>query len=757
MVLFSCSNCINSMFSCSIRIESSKSFHYFLQYLCGWKCKKSYVVNINNTIFRQKLFDLGLDYVTAHNKKVPWSILKSPRNVAVAFLSGLFEGDGSCFTFGDKDQDNRLACAYYTVSDILAQDLQTLMLKFDIVCQRQTRESKISDNIQWMLRFNGEQALAVVNLLTIQVWKDIASKAHVYIRPNTYGTTYLKDTNRYKASIPNLYGKKNYYIGKYKTEKEAVEAVSNCLHKHPRGFRVKSIDLLPAQEVLYDFYLPQTHSFYGNGFIQHNSIPPDIYETVVAGFTAVSADPISNVKAHYRRQSMVESGTWDEDSEVTYQARKGNQSILSGTAGYDFQHFADYWKRYCKIIKSQGDPNKLREILGDDADAEHFNWKDYSVIRIPYELIPPGFMDDKQVARSKATIHSGIYAMEYGSVFTADSDGFFRRTLIERCVTSDQKPVCLPSGDVWFDARVRGLPGCEYVYGIDPASEKDNFSIVILELHKDHSRLVYGWSTNRSEFKKRVKIGLADKFDFYGFCARKIRGLMKVFPCAAIALDAQGGGVAVEEALHDPDKMEEGELPIWPVIDDDKEKPTDIEPGLHILHLCQFARADWTAEANHGLKKDFEDRVLLFPRFDPASLAMSSATDDFEGRQSVYDTLEDCVMEIEELKDELCTIAHTRTGTGVNARDRWDTPEIKMANGRKGRLRKDRYSSLVMANMIARGIHRTIAPLDYEVIGGFARDIDPNQNGALYHGPEWFTAGMNEGFIGGVSRNNDPF
>ena len=35
---------------------------------------------------------------------------------------------------------------------------------------------------------------------------------------------------------------------------------------------------------------------------------------------------------------------------------------------------------------------------------------------------------------------------------------------------------------------------------------------------------------------------------------------MKVFPCAEIALDAQGG-IAIMEALHDPDKIREGEVP----------------------------------------------------------------------------------------------------------------------------------------------------------------------------------------------------
>ena len=146
----------------------------------------------------------------------------------------------------------------------------------------------------------------------------------------------------------------------------------------------------------------------------------------------------------------------------------------------------------------------MEQLFGEEI-PESFDWRDYSVIRIPYELVPAGFMDDKNVARAKATIHNGIYQMEYGAVFTADSEGFFKRSLIERCVTSDGEPIMLPSGPVWFDVITRGSGGSKYVYGIDPASEQDNFSLIVLELHSDHTRIVYGWSTNRTQFKKRLK------------------------------------------------------------------------------------------------------------------------------------------------------------------------------------------------------------------------------------------------------------
>ena len=223
---------------------------------------------------------------------------------------------------------------------------------------------------------------------------------------------------------------------------------------------------------------------------------------------------------------------------------------------------------------------------------------------------------------------------------------------------------------------------------------------------------------------------------------------MQTFPPVRIGLDAQGGGVAIEEALHDPGKLKPGEKLIWPIIDYDKAKDTDSQQGLHILELVQFAKADWTAQANHGLRKDLEDKVLLFPRFDNLTLGL---TLESEGKDilstdlssPLYDSLSECILEIEELKNELTTIVMTHTSSGANARDRWDTPEVKTSNGRKGRLRKDRYSSLVIANMLARQMSRTLAAPEYNVIGGNLKDVVPS-NGQLYKGPDWFVNGAND-------------
>ena len=469
------------------------------------------------------------------------------------------------------------------------------------------------------------------------------------------------------------------------------------------------------------------------------SIPREIFENVVAGFAAVSASPIENVKRIASNKKSVELGEKtqkelmeEEDGEM------GNQIILSGTAYYDFNHFSEYWKKWKQIINSKGEERKLGEMFGEDGIPKGFDWTQYSIIRIPFELLPEGFMDAAQVARSKATVHSGIYEMEFGACFSSDSNGFFKRSLIESCVASPENSISLPSGEVQFQAMLRGNPETKYVYGIDPASEVDNFSIVVMEMHEDHSRIVYCWTTNRGRHKEQLKAGVVSETDFYSYCARKIRDLMKIFPCEEIALDAQGGGIAVMEALHDKDKIQEGEVALWPTIDENKEKDTDGNPGLHILEMIQFAKSDWVNEANHGLRKDFEDKAVLFPYFDAATIGLAISDDKLKGR--VYDTLEDCVMEIEELKDELSMIIMSQTPAG---RDKWDTPEVKLPGGRKDRLRKDRYSALIMANMSARTIHRYPAPPPYEIVGGFATGAS-SDGGPDYSGPSWFTEGVKD-------------
>lgn len=456
----------------------------------------------------------------------------------------------------------------------------------------------------------------------------------------------------------------------------------------------------------------------------------EIFETVLAGFGNVSAAPADVVKRRAAEDEAKRRGI-DEILLGNDALAMGNQIILCGTAFYDFNHFADYWKKYKQIINSKGDLRKVKELF-PEGTPNGFNWRDYSILRIPYDVLPRGFMDEGNVARSKASVHSGIFNMEWGAVFVTDSNGFFKRSLIESCVTNEHNEVVLPSGPVVFDAMIKGSPTSRYIMAIDPASEIDNFCIVILELHPDHRRVVHCWTTTRQSHSERVKLGLTTEDNFYSYAARKIRELMRVFPIERIMMDSQGGGVAVNEALHETSNLHPGELPFWPVIDEDKEKPTDDEPGLHIIELVNFAKAEWTSEANHGMRKDLEDKILLFPKFDHIVLGLAAEQDKINNK--LYDTLEDCVMEIEEMKNELVLIEITQT---PNGRDRWDTPDIKVGANKKKKMRKDRYSALLMANMGGRNFSLD-GQAAYESYGGFSNGVVGKKAKLAYIAPQWF-------------------
>lgn len=474
------------------------------------------------------------------------------------------------------------------------------------------------------------------------------------------------------------------------------------------------------------------------------TINPEIYETVLAGFTAVSASPIENMKRQAAIKLLRKEGLWtqehDENVRLNY---KGNQVIIAGTVYYSFNHLFKYWKQYKEIIESGGDINKILDIHDGKEPEKGFYWKDRKIFRIPIELIPEGFMDEKSIARSKLHQSTSLYNCEYGACFITDSDGFFRRALIEHCTTSE--PIQRMEGPVQFKAVLKGDPNKKYFIGVDPASEQDNFSIVVVEQNQDHGRIVYCWTTTNKRHKDLVRKGLVKEHDFYRYTARKIRDLMKVFPTEVITIDSQGGGRAVAEALREPANLEPGEHVILPIdqyhpLSDGKEKPTDDEAGLHIVEFAHFVKADYTSEANHGLRKDFETQEMLFPFFDGLEVGLSAAEDEREGR--MQDTLEQCILEIQELKDELSSIVVIPTPSG---RDHWDTPEIKEGANKKGRLRKDRYSALLMAAYACRRMRRVPIQLEYPMIGAFANNVPQAKSKQLYVGPSWFTEGLSSG------------
>lgn len=473
------------------------------------------------------------------------------------------------------------------------------------------------------------------------------------------------------------------------------------------------------------------------------SIPEDVFDIVVRGFAATAKTPVEEAKKIAFDKQLAKMDLPPEiKKELVRDDGKmhGNQIIYSGTAYYAFNHFAHKYKMWQDIIESKGDPAKIANIFGgENLVPDDFNYKDYSIMRIPHTHLPDGLLDKRQLAHAKATLPRNIYLMEYGAIFVKDSDGFYPRSLIEGCTVGPDKPINTPDGAITFTPLMRGMKGPKYVMGIDPAAERDNLAVTITEVWANHYRVVYCWVVNKKEFVKRKKLGLVTDDDYYAYCCSRIRTIVKLFGVIRIEMDSQGGGYAVAEMLRNKKlfDVKDGDFPIYEVIDADEPKLTDGETdGRHILHLVKQS-SEFNQDANIALHKSLETQTLLFPAFD--SVKMYAAIEVEKSIGVTFDTYEENVFNIEELKNELCTIQMSETATG---RERFDTPQVVSPGSvegrkKKGRLRKDRYTALLLSHKFIYDTHIAIDDgIDYEdVPGNIRKRENPGQNESMYRGP----------------------
>jgi intein/homing endonuclease len=684
----------------------------------GWTTKPCHELRFTNQNLRELFFKFGLEYSYTETKKIPWSILQSTREVCISFLQGLFIGDGSCFQWEDRNKVS-LGIAYYSVSEQLTSEVQILCSKLNSLGYKTSRKSKLSKNLQWMIRFNGIEAKRLLDNLNISKWNEIAEGVEIHENKDS-GLVYLKNIDKWRVEF--YYAGKVIRYGSYKTKEEAREVLESNKYKYPICLKVRSVELLSEKEHLYDFHIPNTHSFIGNGIKNHNSISEEIFNVVIQGFAIVSSTPVEKVKEEALINKLKNSGLWTEELEDQHKNKnRGNQIIYSGTAYYAFNHFYKYFQKWREIITSNGDQAKLSSVVdSNDPLSDGFNWKDYCIVRLPYTALPKGLLDSGILAQAKATLNTSQFLCEYSAVFPKDSDGFYRRSIIDAATTT--KPINIIDGrKIQFSVLKTGDPKKKYILGIDPAAERDNAALVILEDNGIYRSVVHCWTTNRKKFfalkNKSKESDLEITDDYYRYIAKKIRQLMRDFNISRICMDKNGGGVAIAEALSSKDTCTHDENPVFELIDPEKPKFSDTENGVHILELIS-PTTDINSQANHGMLKDIQDKVLLFPRFDTVEIEKGMILDNMEP-ENTFSSYEDLINEIEELKNEMTSIV--MTGTSMLGAEKFDTPEVKLEGAKKGRLKKDRYSALLYANYFGRNQNKQEASLvSYQSVGGIS-------------------------------------
>jgi exodeoxyribonuclease V alpha subunit len=93
------------------------------------RSRSSHSYYVQNTLLRNFLLYLGLDYSVSQNKEVPHAVLRAPRETQAAFLRALYDCDGSA-------KSNSTRAVLVTASERLAEQVQLMLLNFGIFARR---------------------------------------------------------------------------------------------------------------------------------------------------------------------------------------------------------------------------------------------------------------------------------------------------------------------------------------------------------------------------------------------------------------------------------------------------------------------------------------------------------------------------------------------------------------------------------------------------------------------------------------------
>lgn len=446
------------------------------------------------------------------------------------------------------------------------------------------------------------------------------------------------------------------------------------------------------------------------------SIDDKVFDTAIGPFLSVQADPAEAVivRGFLDRLKRLNANPKVIKLVEASQRKNGNQLILTGTATYQFNHFFRRYQAYSIFAKSGGDKKKIKEglqiqtgetgaILTDDMlELWTTLYKEYAIFQLPYNAMPPGFLDDAIVATHRATMDPVIFGQEYQCKFSKDTNGFFLRSMIDEASPGKDDP-----NEVHYE--LYGDPHAQYVMGLDPARWNDNFGLVVLKLQGGTARCVYTKSWNKAKFQESVKT---------------IREVMRRFPnIVRIAMDKGGGGDAIAELLANATLLKEGERPIIEIDPPDEFKA--IPNAIRILELVNFHT--WSAPANHAMKSDIILKRLLFPKRLDDDIVMHQQAMIIKGRPfdigtkndrediELYNHLNDLLYgtetndgeiitygayrEFNFMIDELCTITQSVTEKGSET---FGLPRLSDQPEGLDIRRRDRYSALLLASHAAR-------------------------------------------------------
>lgn len=268
--------------------------------------KSVYKLMLNSKQIRSFFLWCGLKYDLAHEKSIPWVIMQNTRETQIECLKGLFD------TVGDVHKD---CVNFTTTSRFLASDVQTLLLNLGIISSLKEMNGKTRENFRQTYRvqisgYHGYQFYKLVGFHLGRKQQELEDKFgkhdHFWPKSNicdipngdeklrkirdnisTFHSFSRKDSDKEIAELSMLFSR--IICGKSSLRFDHLEFLCETLTKIYKNrsipeeakelfdlqknglFFDKIVKIKGSMGTLYDIYVPESHSFVGNGIINHNS------------------------------------------------------------------------------------------------------------------------------------------------------------------------------------------------------------------------------------------------------------------------------------------------------------------------------------------------------------------------------------------------------------------------------------------------------------------------------------------------------
>jgi len=264
--------------------------HYTKSAITVTKNKQSYLVA--NWDFKKYLYQMGMSYLLSFNKVIPPTILQAPALTQKAFLQGLFDTDASIYT-------KHAEFEYSTVSERMARQVHMMLLNFGIIASL-VKKSHVSSRPSYGIRITGEGLKTFGKMIGFRLTrKQHLLETHLkrMVRVNTNidvipGIARILEESWKFLSVRKLSNEKmSKIIDKVRfrmrvsrnTLREYIEYATSLSIEIPKLEHLRSlleanlfftpvIEKAYGTQRVYDFTVPQTHSFLGNGFVNHNTM-----------------------------------------------------------------------------------------------------------------------------------------------------------------------------------------------------------------------------------------------------------------------------------------------------------------------------------------------------------------------------------------------------------------------------------------------------------------------------------------------------